>query len=191
MSEVNRYLIQKTPIGTMMKPSPEGNWIAAEDFDRVTAERDAALESIGRLNDKVSCMSAHVLAYKLSRQRLLGRARARELLISELQQHLTAADDRADVLEGLLRRSMLAMSRIYEAGRDFIVGSGSDCDSVELMMENDPTAREIRAVLKPAEVVADSCEFCKGWGFRSNPDGADEGCGACNGTGKEPSDDQP
>lgn len=79
---------------------------AAESLDRVTAERDAALESIVRLNDKVSCMSAHVLAYKLSRQRLLGRARTRELLISELQQRLTAADERADVLEGLLRRTL-------------------------------------------------------------------------------------
>ena len=48
----------------------------------------------------------------------------------------------------------------------------------------------VTTALKPAEVGADSCEFCKGWGFRSNPDGADEGCGACNGTGKEPSDDQ-
>lgn len=66
-----------------------------------------------------------------------------------LQQRLTAADDRADVLEGLLRTSLVAMSRIYSAGRDFIVGAGSDCDSVELMMENDPTAREIRAALKP------------------------------------------
>lgn len=60
MSEVQRWLIQKTPIGTMMKPNADGNWIAAEDFDRVTAERDA------------------------------------------LQQRLTAADERADVLEGLL-----------------------------------------------------------------------------------------
>ena len=81
--------------------------------------------------------------------------KAREMA---LQQRLTAADERADVLEGLLRRSMLAMSRIYEAGRDFIVGSGSDCDSVELMMENDPTACEIRAALKPADTA--KCERC-------------------------------
>ena len=41
MSEITRYLIQKTPIGTMMKQNPEGNWISAEDFDRVTAEQPA------------------------------------------------------------------------------------------------------------------------------------------------------
>lgn len=81
-----------------------------------------------------------------------------------LQALLTAADERADVLEGLLRTSLVAMSRIYSAGRDFIVGAGSDCDSVELMMENDPTAREIRAALKPAtDVFVDppkGCDVC-------------------------------
>ena len=84
-----------------------------------------------------------------------------------LQQRLTAADERADVLEGLLRTSLVAMTRIYSAGRDFIVGAGSDCDSVELMMENDPTAREIRAALKPAEPAKEGhvCTGCgnKGW----------------------------
>ncbi len=76
----------------------------------------------------------------------LNNSMARE---QGLQALLTAADEREDVLEGLLHTSLVAMSRIYSAGRDFIVGAGSDCDSVELMMENDPTAREIRAALKP------------------------------------------
>ena len=84
-----------------------------------------------------------------------------------LQALLTAADERADALEGLLRTSLVAMTRIYSAGRDFIVGAGSDCDSVELMMENDPTAREIRAALEPAEPARDEhvCTGCgsKGW----------------------------
>jgi hypothetical protein len=53
------------------------------------------------------------------------------------------------------------MTRIYSAGRDFIVGAGSDCDSVELMMENDPTAREIRAALKPAEAPRNQCDGCQ------------------------------
>ncbi len=115
MSEVKRYTFKGSA----------GEYVYANEFDRVTAERDAlrvALEQSGDLKN-------------------------------ELQQRLTAADERADVLEGLLRTSLLAMSRIYEAGRDFIVGTGSDCDSVELMMENDPTAREIRAALKPADTA--------------------------------------
>ena len=94
----------------------------------------------------------------------LNNSLARE---QALQQRLTAADERADVLEGLLRTSLVAMTRIYSSGRDFIVGAGSDCDSVELMMENDPTAREIRAALKPAEPAKEEhvCTGCgnKGW----------------------------
>lgn len=74
MSEVKCWEPRNTVVGYDMQPLPDGSFVLFEDFDRVTAERDAALESIGRLKDKVSCMSAHVLAYKLSRQRLLGRA---------------------------------------------------------------------------------------------------------------------
>jgi hypothetical protein len=82
-----------------------------------------------------------------------------------LQQRLTVQDQRVDELESLLRTSLLAMNRIYQAGRDFIVGTGSDCDSVELMMENDPSAREIRAALNPtteAEPASDRghCKSC-------------------------------
>lgn len=90
-----------------------------------------------------------------------------------LQQRLTAADERADVLDGLIGEVLDAVGR-----------EPLDLDAVLRLRAR------MRAALKPAEVGADSCEFCKGWGFRSNPDGADEGCGACNGTGKEPSDDQ-
>ena len=90
-----------------------------------------------------------------------------------LQDRLTAADERADVLDGLIGEVLDAVGR-----------EPLDLDAVLRLRAR------MRAALKPAEVGADSCEFCKGWGFRSNPDGADEGCGACNGTGKEPSDDQ-
>lgn len=101
------------------------------------------------------------------------RCVASERREKELQQRLTAADERADVLEGLIGEVLDAVGR-----------EPLDLDAVLRLRAR------MRAALKPAEVGADSCEFCKGWGFRSNPDGADEGCGACNGTGKEPSDDQ-
>lgn len=119
------------------------------------------------------------------------RCVAAERRENELQQRLTAADEalvkaadefillgleagqRLDVLEGLLRNASAWIKR----------NSCHGTDAIELW-------ERIDAALKPAE-CNDSCEFCKGWGFRSNPDGADEGCGACNGTGKEPSDDQP
>ncbi|NNA69442.1 hypothetical protein [Pseudomonas gessardii] len=100
----------------------------------------------------------------------LNNSMARE---QGLQALLTAADEREDVLEGLIGEVLDAVGR-----------EPLDLDAVLRLRAR------MRAALKPAEVGADSCEFCKGWGFRSNPDGADEGCGACNGTGKEPSDDQ-
>jgi len=101
------------------------------------------------------------------------RAVASERRENELQHRLTAADERADVLDGLIGEVLDAVGR-----------EPLDLDAVLRLRAR------MRAALKPAEVGADSCEFCKGWGFRSNPDGADEGCGACNGTGKEPSDEQ-
>ena len=159
MSEITRYLIQKTPIGTMMKPNSEGNWVAFEDFDRLTAERDAAL---ARLEEALVESQAN--------------QNEREVVCANyevLQQRLTAAEERVGVLEGLVGEVL------YAVGREPL-----DLDAVLRLRAR------MRAALKPAEVGADSCEFCKGWGFRSNPDGADEGCGACNGTGKEPSDDQ-
>lgn len=131
----------------------DAQFVGVADFDRVTAERDAALAELAEIKES--------MAYRGS---LLCRIEGQR---DALQQRLTAADERVDVLEGLLRTSLAAMNRIYSAGRDFIVGAGSDCDSVELMMENDPTAREIRAALKPAEPAKDEhvCTGCgnKGW----------------------------
>ena len=60
------------------------------------------------------------------------------------------AERRVEVLEGLLRTSLIAMKRIYQAGYDRIVDAGGSCDTPEYMMENDPTAREIRSTLNPA-----------------------------------------
>lgn len=42
MSEVKKYLIQKTPIGTLMKVNAKGNWIDLSDYDAALA-REAAL----------------------------------------------------------------------------------------------------------------------------------------------------
>ena len=122
------------------------------DHDRVTADAD-------RLRAELECSRGDFVQL--------------ERISDALQQRLTAADERADVLEGLIGEVLDAVGR-----------EPLDLDAVLRLRAR------MRAALKPAEVGADSCEFCKGWGFRSNPDGADEGCGACNGTGKEPSDDQ-
>lgn len=93
MSEVKRYghigylvnasdkLIELYPDMTV--------YVKAADFDRVTAERDAALASV-----ESAAASAQTLHEVISRLRSERDA---------LQQRLTAADERADVLEGLLR----------------------------------------------------------------------------------------
>ncbi|MGB3128027.1 MAG: hypothetical protein WBB95_29790 [Pseudomonas sp.] len=79
-----------------------------------------------------------------------------------LQQRLTAADERADVLEGALRTSLLAMKRIYQAGYDRIIEAGGTCDTPEYMMAHDPTTRELRGLLvaKP-ETVAGHHPACR------------------------------
>lgn len=79
-----------------------------------------------------------------------------------LQKRLTTADERADVLEGALRTSLLAMKRIYQAGYDRIVEAGGTCDTPEYMMAQDPTTRDLRALLvaKP-ETVAGHHPACR------------------------------
>lgn len=74
----------------------------AEERDAAQSQLAALREERTRLDASLSCMSGHVLAYKLSRQRLLGRARTRELHISELQQRLADAERRNGELLHLL-----------------------------------------------------------------------------------------
>lgn len=177
MSEVKRYILHmfdrypadgsgERETHAEMRETARGEFAKFEDIEVICSENkllrhEAAsyLETVAKVCDMlgVDLESAKTAegkpsdvlfdhAQKLSSD--LDRVTAER---DALQALLTAVDKRADVLEGLLRTSLLAMNRIYTAGRDFIVGAGSDCDSVELMMENDPTAREIRAALKPAE----------------------------------------
>ena len=49
MSEVKKYLIQKTPIGTLMKVHAQGNWVELSDYDAALA-REA---EVGRLYDSL------------------------------------------------------------------------------------------------------------------------------------------
>ena len=85
MSEVKRYEINGTfevPETGQKLVNPK--MVMESDFDRVTAERDAARETLERW-------------YRLNVQR--------EAKVDALQQRLTAADERADVLEGLLHKA--------------------------------------------------------------------------------------
>lgn len=150
--------------------------IGAEDFDRVTAERDAALEEL--------CARAGTIG------RLTGERAA-------LQQRLTAAAEQDDRNNRVLK---IAADEVLSLEKRVGVLVGLLRDVSESVTGRQGTFARIPAdwfdrrdaALKPAEVSDESCEFCKGWGFRANSEtGADEGCGACNGTGSTPSEDQP
>lgn len=139
MSEVQRWLIQKTPIGTMMKPNPDGNWIAGEDFDRVTAERDALQALLTAADERVNS------------EVTLRRSHAAR--IHELNDTNKDLQGRADVLGQALK---------FYADRDhYSIDDGLNWDSCSgepaniLWHEDQPWFIEdgsiARAALKPAE----------------------------------------
>jgi hypothetical protein len=51
--DVKRYLPQKTPIGNVMKESPEGYWVLSNDFDRILAERDALQQLLNARDEEI------------------------------------------------------------------------------------------------------------------------------------------
>lgn len=56
-------------------------------------------------------------------------------------------------LRRAVEQAILAIKRIYQAGYDGIVSAGGSCDQPGVMFENDPTVRELRALLdKPADM---------------------------------------
>ncbi|KAA5840229.1 hypothetical protein F2A38_19565 [Pseudomonas chlororaphis] len=77
--------------------NPTMQFVTVVDFDRVTAERDEALEiSESRFSEIIQnrdCINQ------------------RGMRVHELQQRLTAADERADVLEGLLHKWLSQFSK--------------------------------------------------------------------------------
>ncbi|MCS3839433.1 hypothetical protein HNR03_004044 [Pseudomonas sp. JAI111] len=73
-----------------------------------------------------------------------------------LQLRLNAVDQRCDDLTELLNKSLIAIKRTLQAGRDRIIDMGGDCDSVEYMMNSDLTVQEIRTALKAAD---EACQF--------------------------------
>ncbi len=104
--------------------------VMAYDFDRVTAERDAALgRELQSRNDLAKSLADHF--------RKNGE-------ISALQQRLTAADERADVLEGLVGEVLDAIGR-----------EPLDLDAVLRLRAR------MRAALKPAEAPRNQCDGCQ------------------------------
>lgn len=143
MSEVKRWEPRNTIVGYDMQPLPDGSFVLFEDFNRVTAERDALQERLSEANDLVAtqcCVFCNDT----------GNLRA---VSAELQQRLTAADEaldkaadefalmsleagqRMDVLEGLLQDLKGVVAEF--------AGSSSIARKAY---------RDIEAALKPAEI---------------------------------------
>ncbi|WP_458736981.1 hypothetical protein [Pseudomonas chlororaphis] len=121
MSEVKRFRADHRHV--VETEFDDAQFVGVADFDRVTAERDAALLELSEIKES--------LAYRGS---LLCRIEGQR---DALQQRLTAADERADALEGLLREVSSSCALTWE--------------------DNQPTAEalelqdRIDAALKPAE----------------------------------------
>ena len=106
MSEVKRYEINGTfevPETGQKLVNPK--MVMESDFDRVTAERDAAMGREAALREKLSTANGCLNEWRRS---TLGRTLLEN---AALQQRLTAADERADVLEGLVGEVLDAVGR--------------------------------------------------------------------------------
>lgn len=135
MSEVKRYWVHWND--QLYVADKNGDLVMAEDFDRVTAERAAAL---GREDRAKEGLSEH--------WKVICDQRAK---IEALQQRLTAADERADLLEGLLRNLPEDLKDL--SGSENTAGVYACIDYIEQCV----------AALKPAEshpcpVSLDGCD---------------------------------
>ncbi|MEX2901360.1 hypothetical protein AB3967_08520 [Pseudomonas rhodesiae] len=160
---------------TISTGHPDAGRVYAEALDRVTDERDALQTSLDAVTFNLDKTDKVVLALQ---QRLTVADKLvceRTASLLECGTRRKALEQRVDVLVGLVGEVLDAVGR-----------EPLDLDAVLRLRAR------MRAALKPAEVSDEPCEFCKGWGFRANSEtGADEGCGACNGIGSTPSEDQP
>ena len=102
MNKVHRYkaVTMLSAAGATIGYDPHGpDIVMASDLDRVTAERDAALGREAAFNRQISNQAETI-------KQLSGRYGP---IAEALQQRLTAADERAAVLEGLLRKSLRSL----------------------------------------------------------------------------------
>ena len=138
MSEVHRYKVvtMLSAAGATIGYDPHGpDVVMAADLDRVTAERDAALAELSEIKES--------LAYRGS---LICRIEGQR---DALQQRLTAADERADLLDTALRKIKARLDAYAEADMDMPNPSVEVCQMIA------------DAALKPAEGQLNQCDGCQ------------------------------
>lgn len=151
MSEVKRY----TPsmrVGGMVKDK-DGLWVRSQDFDRVTAERNEAIEDRDAWKGAAETFEDFYRKTEAERDAALGRedvlreelAKAKKLniykhaaLVSK-DKALTEADERSDMLEVAIRKIKARLDAYSEADMRMPESSVEVCQMIA------------DAALKPAE----------------------------------------
>lgn len=153
MSEVKRYHVTETGL---VEGESLGRLsvVLAADFDRVTAERDAALAELGRYQSLFNqAQKAIDRLNELHRKRM-----------AEIGRRLTAADERADVLDGLLRD-------INDAPGGSQFKKHIDAALNPAPGEPDRINGMIETVGGEYAVMIDRANSHYGWTFKKHPDG--------------------
>jgi len=90
--------------------------------------------------------------------------------VKQLQADLTALDEKLDRTQDLLRSMVYDYRSVVQAGYDKITGLGSDCDSVDKMLADNPHYQKALALLipdlesRPEERGTPETEPCSGCG---------------------------
>jgi hypothetical protein len=163
MSEVNRYVVNCNRLwkGGKLQTEVDVSVVLSADFDRVTAERDAALAHLA------DCKAKHLKSCQLA----IGKsqlAKQRHAEVNALQQRLTAVDERADSFDRLYTSSLDERDQLQQradvlegALRELLEGTG-----------NSPGANrkygQARAVLagSPKQSTPEPCQGIPGSSFQ-------------------------
>ena len=117
MSEIKKYKL----IGEMVERYRVGgaNYVLLADFDRVTAERDGALGREAALREELSTAQRGLANCKLALDAQTHNYGVTNLRLIGAEQRLTAADERADVLEQALRELLLGTGNSPGANKKY------------------------------------------------------------------------
>ena len=130
VSEVTRHLAGDIYEGAEV--------VYATDFDRVTAERDALRNEVGQV--------------KCEYDRAVNK-------VDALQQRLTAADERADALEGRVSMLIRELKELINDDDGILVAAELSTGFVWNVLQKHGKA--IQAALKPAEAKRNQCDGCQ------------------------------